>query len=456
VIIQKIAAFISDHNLISANDHIIVALSGGRDSVFLLHVLLELQKTLKIDLSAVHINHGTRGEESTRDEIFAVDLCSKKNIKCSVYKLHGFSSESGENALRRARYAQFEHHLQKNENAKIATAHHLDDQLETYLMRLFKGSGLKGLRGIPPGRAKYIRPLLSCSRRDIDHYCHENKIKYVDDSTNAVHDRLRNKIRHQILPDLSNVFGNDFLQQFEEGRNKQTQFYNDALKLYHLQFENLITIHKDRLELSTSHFDSFNNIQKQLFIEYCFYVLNGVSFLLTKDQLKQFEIFNASAQSGSFFILHDSLHALKDRSRLFFYVSEPELNFTKELYQEQSVIVGDYFISVKSWSGEDIEFDTNKNVEFINGDKIRFPLVVRSWRKGDYFYPLGKKGKQKVSDFFINEKVDRKRKLKIPIIENNHEIVWICGERLDNRYKITKQDQLVYKLEFNNNVIKTK
>lgn len=199
---------VQKYGMLCEGDSVVVGLSGGADSVCLLHVLLELQKPMRLQVCAVHVNHGIRGAEAARDEQFCKSLCAKWEIPLTVRRfdvpqLCKSSGESAEECGRRLRYAAFSEIA--GETAKIATAHNADDNAETVLLNLTRGTGLRGLCGIPPVRGQIIRPLLFCTRAEIERYCAENGLDYVTDSTNLCADYRRNRIRHEVLPILKDL-----------------------------------------------------------------------------------------------------------------------------------------------------------------------------------------------------------------------------------------------------------
>jgi len=447
VLSKKVSAFIKSNSLISPTDHIIVALSGGRDSISLLHLLNSLKEKLKITLSAIHINHGVRGLESDEDEKFVKTICKEIGIECSFYSLNGFNKNTSENKLRKARYEKFETESVKFKRCKIATAHHLDDQLETFLMRLFRGSGPKGLLGIPVKRENYIRPLLACSRKEIDLYCDEKNILFRNDSSNAETDKLRNKIRHHLTPVLGEIFGEDYLSRYSKGNKDFTEFYREYFESNISHFEKQITRDKNQLIVKKLVYKSFYKNQKLHFLEYCFSYIYGLPFTIQSDQMTELEKFVDLAKTGSEFQFSENKKVLKDRSNLIFYIPQNKDEKCWELYEGQNVNCGHSIVSLKKVENNKFELNNNPNIEFINGEKFVFPLKVRFWKKGDFFYPLGKKGKQKLSDFFINQKVSVLDKKKTPLILSGSEIIWVGGYRINELYKVAKTSKNVYKIE---------
>ena len=250
ILIQRLFSFCKSHQLISPNDTVFVAISGGMDSVALLDSLLELNKNmLPINIKAIHVNHGIRGAEAARDEHFVRSFCADRKVELEVVHLQGLHIRKDEATLREARYQAFETLLSKHPRAKLATAHTLDDNVETLIMRLAKGSSLKGLRGIPVKRGAYIRPFLFLTRAEIQQYVQSRKLSFVQDSSNASLNYLRNRIRHQLLPVFKEIFG----EQFYAGMGKSLQEINAFYNLFEKEFarlaEETLVRHPDKIEI---------------------------------------------------------------------------------------------------------------------------------------------------------------------------------------------------------------
>jgi len=446
VLKKKVTSFITKNNLISGNDNIAVAFSAGRDSVCLLYILNLLKTEMGFTLSAIHVNHGIRGRESDKDQAYAEKFCQDLGISCTSFKLSGFNKSSSEDVLRKARYKVFDDYIRKNNKVKIATGHHLNDQLETYLMRLFKGSGAKGLLGIPIVRENYIRPMLEISRKEITDFCKKNGISFREDQTNAVADKLRNMIRLNLVPQIEDIFGENYLLYFMKSHSAIKNLYSDNWKLNIDFFKNVVNAHNDQIEIALKDISCLSHLQKAQFLEYCFYSVYKLDCSISNEQISEFESFLKKAQTGTKFLFIDSIELLKDRDKIIFYPSVKKDKDNKKLYLNKSIKFGDCTFLLNKVVN-DYHLDNNLLVEKICGDNIQLPLTVRSWQRGDFFYPLGSNSRQKLSDFFINNKVSRINKKKIPIICNGNQIVWIAGFRIDDRYKLTSQCNSVLQIE---------
>ena len=224
---EKVKKAIADHNMIRRGDCLVVALSGGADSVSLLHVLHGLSDELGITLAACHVNHGLRGEEADSDMRFCIDLCESIGVELKLLQTDVRSAqrkhESVEEAARRVRYDFF---AQVSHGGKLATAHNANDSAETVLLNMMRGTGLKGLCGIPPVRDNIVRPLIYCSRAEVEDYCAENKLGYVTDKTNLCDDYTRNKVRHNLLPEMQKINGSflDTVTRMEKNLREDSDF----------------------------------------------------------------------------------------------------------------------------------------------------------------------------------------------------------------------------------------
>jgi len=447
VLIKKVASFITENNLISKSKHIAVALSGGRDSVALLHILNHLKSQLEVTLSAIHINHGIRGGESDKDQAFVNKLCETMGTECDFYRLSGFNKNSAEDVLRNARYKIFDEYLNNNKDSRIATGHHLNDQIETYLMRLFKGSGTKGLLGIPLVRGNYIRPLLQISRDEINAFCIKHKISYREDTTNSEYDKLRNKVRLKLVPQIEQIFGKEYPLQFLKSHNTYKNLYNENLHENYTVFKKISIIENNEIEIRIRDYKTLSKLRKTQYLEYCFSYVYGLDCQIGSEQLAEFDTFISSSQTGTKFLFADSIEVLKDRDKLIFFIQSKKSEKKKKLNLDKSIKFRNCRLILKEVLNDSVTFDDNKSVEYISADNIYLPLTIRMWQEGDYFYPLGSNNRQKVSDFFTNNKVSRINKKKIPIILNQDQIVWIAGYRIDHRYKVKKNSKSVFKIE---------
>lgn len=449
--IEKIVSLIQANNLILPNDNVITAVSGGVDSMVMLFYLDSLKNELNFQLSVIHVNHGIRQGDSDEDEKLVRDWCEEHALEFHVKKLHGYNLDSSEETLREARYAAFDEILHKYPGAKIAMAHTLDDQLETFFMRLAKGSKLRGLCGIPAKRDAFIRPMLSLNKQELYHFANEQKIPFREDYTNQDTKKLRNLIRHQLIPRLIEIFGESFYEGFHRSQRDLIDVNSVFEDLIQNKLDKYVIEKEHGFEIQLKSYEKLSVPERRQLLNGCISKFYPLNFQIRSTYFEQFEDFIKNASTGKQFQFENNLICVKNRSTVFFTDKLKESSTQLELYPGQVVYIGRNKISLKMVEDEDRTIDKSQNCELICGDTIKMPLKIRFWQKGDYFYPLGMNRKQKVSDFFINQKINRMEKGKIPFVLNQSDIVWIAGMRLDDRYKITKASKIVYKLQIDGN-----
>ncbi len=445
-LIKRFASFCKTNRLFSSNDLIFVALSGGMDSMALLHFFLALRDEFKLRIQAVHINHGVRGTEAERDEQFVRHYCQKIGVPLIVRRLPA-GQKSDEQSLRDARYEQFAQVLSEQPQAKLATGHTLNDNVETFLMRVVRGASLKGLSGIPVKRGPYIRPLLSFTRAEIESFVHEQNIPFVTDSTNRDEKILRNRIRWQLLPLLENLFGASVLNNVARSMARLAEHYHLFEQESRKLWQQVVKKEKDTQVISLKEFERLPFLYRQQVLTYCVSAYYPLNYTLSEQMSATIERFIQKAQPGARLSLKGKVLLVKERGQ-FRILREPEETKTVlSLDKNATVKIDDWEITIQEVPRSKIVFSRRKDEEFICGDALKFPLVVRYWQNGDRFFPLGLGKSQKLKTFFVNQKIERWQKHKIPLVLNGNEIVWVCGLRLDQRYQVTENCKSVFKLE---------
>ncbi|WP_408940565.1 tRNA lysidine(34) synthetase TilS [Flavobacterium sp.] len=409
-----------------------LAVSGGIDSM----VLLDLFHQLDYEIEVLHCNFSLRNTESDGDEEFVRSFCEAKSIPVHIQKFdtNKFAEDSKlsiQLAARKLRYDWFYSQLAKKNFDYILTAHHLDDNLETFLINFTRGTGLEGLTGIPAQNDKIIRPLLPFSREEIEKYASETNLKWREDSSNASDKYFRNKIRHNVVPVLKEL-NSGLLSSFQntlENLNQSQSLVEDASNLV---YENVIQEEGNQLKININELLKHSN-----FKAYLFQWLKDFEFTAWNDI---YEL--VTAQSGKQ-VFSDSFMVLKDRDYLI--VSPREDKDTQE-YE-----IGEGFETPIKFSFCNVIHITNVNSDciFVDEDALQFPLTIRKWKEGDYFYPIGMQGKKKLSKYYKDEKYSLIDKLNQWILCSNNQIVWVVGKRQDDRFKITKntKNKLQIKLQ---------
>ena len=432
---QKVQTYIQNHQLLNHEGRIIIGVSGGTDSVVLLHIL----KSLGYDCLIAHCNFHLRMEESDRDELFVRNLAKDLKIPaCFIdFDTTQYAQDhkiSIEMAARDLRYAWFYELLYTHDAQAIVVAHHADDSIETMLMNLVRGTGLRGLTGIQPRNHKVVRPLLCCSRLEIEAYLVRFDLDHIEDSTNASSDYQRNKFRNEVLPLLEEI-NPSFRQTLYDSLIR----FDGNLIIYQQAIDNMkLEIIQNKPGLIKMDIDS---IKKQVHIPTVMYELlhpYGFSPAIIEQITDQLD-----GESGKVFF-SDTHRLLKDRK--FLLISSKEVN-TEESYtiDEDDFVIEVPFAMKMSKLTISTEFEVSKELNCIHADasKLIFPLLLRRWKEGDSFYPFGMNQRKKISDFFIDNKLSLIEKEHSWILESNNEIVWIVGQRMDNRYRVTKDTKEV-------------
>ena len=420
---------------------ILVAISGGIDSVALTHLLVEAG----YDSTLAHCNFRLRGKESDTDEQFVKDLAKHFNIpffsmSIDTKKYAKEQKLSTQMAARELRYNWFEKTRVENQLDFIATAHHLDDNLETFLINFARGTGLNGLTGIPEIKKNIIRPLLPFSREQIEQYASKNKITWREDASNAKTAYQRNKIRHQIVPILKELNPN-LLSSFK----KTTQYLNDSQQIIDA------TILKLKENVIRSETKNLTKIDIQKLKElhnpkaYLFELLKEFGFTEWNDIV---DLLDAQPGKQVFSISH---RLVKDRNFLLL----TEINsatVTEKVYEikenQEIVEFGNFKLTFNKLKKNQQPTINNEQLILVDQDKLEFPLTLRKRQEGDYFYPLGMTGKKKLSKFFKDEKFSLIDKENTWLLCSSTNIIWVVGKRLDDRFKIDENTKNILHIEF--------
>ena len=437
--LQSFKKFIQKEKLFNANDKILLAVSGGIDSV----VMCELFHQAGCNFGIAHCNFGLRGPESDEDEKFAKALSGKygAGFHSERFKTEIYAKENGisiQMAARELRYNWFEK-LRKTKNYDYtAVAHHKDDEIETYLINLIRGTGIAGFHGIHTKNNFIVRPLLFATKNEIEKFAQKTKLSFRNDSSNQELKYTRNKIRHSIIPLLKEINPN-----LEETIAQNIVKIRDVEQIYREHIsekrKKVITEQQGIVMIPIEKLKALNPLRT-----YLFEFLNVYNFNATViDDI----ISSLDGISGKQFF--SSTHRLlKNRDELIITKIADTNETEREIHEGQRVI--DYPVSMKMRkivNNTDFEMPENENVACLDYNILQFPLKLRKWKKGDAFYPLGMNGSKKLSDFFIDNKVPISEKENIFVIESGRKIFWIVGHRIDDRFKITKATENIYLVE---------
>ncbi|MHB8853762.1 MAG: tRNA lysidine(34) synthetase TilS [Ignavibacteriaceae bacterium] len=449
---QKVIKFIDEKGLIQEGDKILVALSGGPDSVFLLNFLSKYKKRFKIEIGAVHINHLLRGKEAVEDENFCRRLANDFGIPfyASVKNVKSFARKnkiSIEEAGRKIRYSEFERISKKYGYNKIATAHNCNDNAETVLLNLIKGAGLRGISGIPFRRGNIIRLVISLTKEEILSYLEQNKINYRIDPSNLDSNYERNFLRNQIIPAIKEKLN----PALEETILHSSEIFKDIHSYIQSgitnSFDSVVKYQNGELKLSIESLRANAKeiraefiklgLEKYFFIQPSFIDLKKILLLIEKHAGEKEE-------------LSQNLSAIRERNVILIHRNEkPKIEIAIKLNLGKSIKVNGKDFSIKKIINTSPVYTSNKMKEYISGDKIKSSFTIRKWKPGDKFYPLGMKGTKNISDFLAEQKISPSKKKDQLVLTNGNEIVWVVGLRIDDRFKITNNTKKVYELCMN-------
>jgi tRNA(Ile)-lysidine synthase len=435
--LKQFVAHIERKNLFMKDGHFLVAVSGGVDSMVLCDLLLKTN----YKFSVAHCNFKLRGDDSDNDEKFVQDFCdrNKLNFYSRSFDTLGYSEKnkiSIQMAARELRYSFFQELMSDYSFTYLFTAHHLSDNAETFLINLVRGSGISGLKGISEKRDKLIRPLLPFTKEEVLTYAKENSIAYRTDQSNFEDHYVRNDIRLSIIPRLKAI-NPDFERTLEKEIGLLAQY--DAIIQEHFKTEKEKAITHTNSETRISIEKIKQNATPELFL-----------FEILKDFGFHPEVINDVHESlsgipGKLFY-SPAYELVKDRE--FLVVKEREDNFIVPavILKETGEILEP--VHLKLQAAKTFVKEDGRSVAYIDSSKITYPLRVRGWQRGDRFKPLGMNGFKKLSDLFVDLKLNAFEKNKVAVLENgDKEIIWVVNHRLDDRYKVSENTNNILRIE---------
>ncbi len=457
--------------MLKSEDSVIIGVSGGPDSVALLHILFKVAPHFSLRLGVAHLNHGLRPNDSDKDAEFVESLAATFDLPCYVQKrdVRRYQREnklSLEEAARRVRYEFLEYIANKYQFNKIALGHHADDNAELVLMNLFRGTGTLGLSGIPPKRGeKIIRPMMRLRRADIIDFLDQNRVKCVFDRTNADTRHLRNRVRHDLIPVLKTAYNpniSDTLNRLSSIVRSEEEWIEDMVQPF---FEKaVLRVRQSQIELSVPVLNRYHKALQRRVLR--------LALSKTKGDLRRIGFANIDAiidlfmKKSSFGEIdlpagiriqrdQDTLHIFRVQRRAPDEHRDSNgrdaFSFEYQIEKFEPVFVKEIKAHIR-FSEMGIENTPDyrcagQYANFFDKDTFNLPLVLRNFRPGDAFRPLGVKGTQTLKKFFIDKKVPRKERLKCPILLSWGKIIWVVGHRIDESVKVTAATKNVLKVE---------
>ena len=422
--------YISENKLFKESDRILLAVSGGIDSMVMSHLFLQSGNSLGI----AHCNFSLRGTESDKDEQMVREFAASKNIpfyskKFETKLFAGNNGLSIQMAARELRYTWFEEVRYEHGYDHIAVAHNLNDNIETLLINLIRGTGITGLTGMKPSNNKIIRPLLFARRDEISAFCKNERIFFREDMTNADTIYTRNKIRHLVIPVLKEI--NPSIESTLNETAERFTGINEILIHYVSELRGVVS--EKEGDLIIFNYTLLKQYLNNKTIVYELFKPYGITNLQLDDIIKVI----AGKTGGQIFT--ETHRILKNRKEILVsYEQKREINlYTINSAEELMKIPGIATVNFIDIT-DNFEIPFDRYTACIDAEKISFPLIIRKWIAGDNFYPFGMKQKKKLSDYFIDNKYSILEKEDILILESDGKIVWLIGDRLDNRFRITK------------------
>jgi tRNA(Ile)-lysidine synthase len=433
--------FLTHNHLADRSFSFLLAVSGGIDSV----VMVDLFHKAGFSFDIAHANFQLRGEESLRDEKFVSDLANKCGVKVFVRQFDtaayaGKNKLSIQVAARQLRYEWFEELLVKYGYEKIATAHHLDDQIETFLINLTRGTGIAGLHGIPVKQGNIIRPMMFTGRKEIEAYAADHGLDFVEDSSNSSVKYTRHRIRHNILPQLEEIN-----PSFRKALTETIGYIRDAEVIYRKAIEetrnSIIELNGDTVSIPIKDLLTLEHVETwayELLSPYGFNMANVRDIIGMTDAIPGKEVMSATHRLVS------------DRDHLIIIPREKAVNHAVyPVFDIDIDIAFPVHLSFEILEKIPVKYDDPADIAYLDLDKLVFPMQIRRWKRGDSFFPLGMKQRKKLSDFFTDMKFSRIDKENQWLLCSGDDIVWVIGQRIDNRYKITEETVKIIKIRVN-------
>lgn len=461
MLIEKVEDTIQKYNLLRPGDRVLVAVSGGIDSVTLLFILNSLKDEYHLRLSIAHLNHMMRKKESMVDERFVKDLSKRMHIpitveRINVPKLIKQSHLSPEECARQIRYDFLIGLARLIGFNKVAIAHHKDDQVETVLMRLLRGSGLRGLSGITPKRFErgvwIIRPLIEIEKSEIIKFGKKRNIHYRQDSSNLKDIYLRNKIRNSLIPILEKDYNPRIKHVLANLADNITSDYQYLQEITNEKYNKIALKNRDICVVSLKRLLREHTAIRRMILRRAIAELKGNLDSISYRHWKELEECLASGVDSFKINLPKNIFIKREKDLLKIY----RQNKIREIKREKPARLkipgggtfGNYRFQTKLISKKIRIKKTNKDFEYFDFEKIKLPLMIRFWKKADKIRPLGMKGKKKLHDLFIDEKIASTERDKIPLIVSKNKILWVCGIRMSDDVKIIDSTKKILKIEF--------
>ena len=458
----KVRKYMEQFNMAEKGESVIVGISGGADSVCLYKILLELKKYFDIDIIAVHIHHGIRGDEADRDMNFVENMCKNDGVKFKCYKYNvpeyakanGLSEEEAGRTLRYKAFDEVAKELISNgRSVKIAVAHNRNDSAETFIHNLCRGSGLKGLAGIPYKNGSIIRPVLCLTREEIERYLSEHNIAHIDDSTNFTEDYTRNKIRHRVLPYLNENINDNSISHICQAADELREIEDYLSEITNYAYENIVSEHNNCIYINRKALADEKEIIQKRVVRVCIEKAAGKLKDITRKHIEDV-IDLCDRQTGRYIMLPYGIIARVQYENIILERENinkirDEKNIEKDIRKDGVYTLGDEEFDVRIIDVEkekiNIKFLINQLKNYQNlytkcfdYDKIQFTVQLRYRESEDYLVINAKGQRKKLKSFFVDNKIPAEKRGMIPVFADGSHIIWIVGHRISEEYKVTE------------------
>ncbi len=463
----KVRETIKKHKMLARKDKVLIAVSGGIDSMVLLHLLIRMHP--KGNIAVVHINHKLRGKESDKDAEFVKRFCKRQRIKFYLVKLDlkrkSAKVSSKQDFYRTERLSKINEIANKNNYDAVVFAHTLTDQVETFFMRLFRGTSPSGLVGIHPVNmykgVRFIRPLIETTREEIEVFAKENTIRWREDSTNKKDIYLRNALRHNLIPIIKERFGVDIDKKILHTTTllEKDEEYLDNISVNILN--KLLLKSRKSDKLPTKDIADLEETILRRIVRLWIMRFDGTYYSPEASKIETiFEIIR-DKKIGKVVAIKKNVYFVLKRNYATLTIEIPNKNKIKTF----RMVVREYKNAKLKEFGIKVSFKILKRVDknvlrakrkwsqCFDFEKVKSPIVIRSRKAGDKFQPLGMKGSMKLKDFFINEKIPVEKRSSIPIFETNGKIFWIAGFRIDEKFKVGKDTEKVLMITLSKKIV---
>jgi len=448
---SRFEKFVRSAGLVNAGDCVLLAVSGGVDSMVMLHLFQALRPSWELNVHIAHVNHQLRGKESLQDEKFVRQAAQALGLPYHGKRVNTLEYAhsrrlSKQEAARELRYQFFEDVRKAVGAASVATAHQADDNAETVLLNALRGTGIRGLAGIPVRRdpGKIIRPLMFARRTEVEAYAGSRSIPYRTDSSNDSTEYTRNYLRKAIIPLLTEVRP-DVVESLNRISRMMRQLDEKIGRELDDRWQTLCRL--DEMGRTTVSIPVLLSEPAFLREEIALRLLRSLGVESHAATVRRI-LDLCSHPTGHSLQLSRRLTVFRDRDRLVVAASAPRQPFHHQVNFGGRYTFPTFEFSVSDPIPPPAHLDSARTTEFADADCLGASLILRSWNEGDWFIPLGMRSKKKLSDFFTDEKVPVFEKPTIPILEYEGEIVWVCGKRLDDRFKVTGRTRSVVRLDY--------